>query len=262
MYLEILLLGIIVFAVLTINGFIKPNKFIQDNQDIFMKLKEEDYDFLVKAKYGEGVDPEVLFQKRIRNGLIVIVLLLFIFISSLSIVKIVFACVGGFLMFKMDYSNLKKYYKSHLMLIDSMLPHYLKGLEILIQHYTVPVAIGKSIADAPEVFREGLVDMINKINAGDSSINPYMEFAQAYPVRDSMRMMRLLYRLSLGRQERKQEQLLTFSKTISNLQEKARETRYKERLDKMESTTMSMLVATGVGVMVFLVIAVIHMMGK
>jgi hypothetical protein len=262
MYLEILIIGIIAFVVLSINGFIKPNKFIQDNQDIFMKLKEEDYDFLVRAKYGDGVDPEVLFQKRIRNGLVVVVLLLFVFIASLSIVKVVFACVGGFLMFKMDYSNLKKYYKRHLMLIDSMLPHYLKGLEILIQHYTVPVAIGKSISDAPEVFRDGLVDMINKINAGDSTINPYMEFAQAYPVRDSMRMMRLLYRLSLGRQERKQEQLLTFSKTISNLQEKARETRYKERLEKMESKTMSMLVSTGVGVMVFLVVAVIHMMGK
>jgi hypothetical protein len=146
------------------------------------------------------------------------------------------------------------------MLIDSMLPHYLKGLEILIQHYTVPVAIGKSISDAPEVFRDGLVDMINKINAGDSTINPYMEFAQAYPVRDSMRMMRLLYRLSLGRQERKQEQLNTFSKTISNLQEKARETRYKERLDKMESKTMQMLIATGLGVMVLLVIAVMQLM--
>ena len=102
--------------------------------------------------------------------------------------------------------------------------------------------------------------MINEINAGDSSINPYMEFAQTYPVRDSMRMMRLLYRLSLGRQERKQEQLLTFSKTISNLQQKARDTRYKERLEKMESKTMSMLVATGLGLMVFLIIAVLMMM--
>ena len=164
-------------------------------------------------------------------------------------------------MFKLDYLNLKSFYKKHLLEIDSMLPHYLKGLEILIQHYTVPVAIGKSISDAPEIFREGLVDMINKINAGDSSINPYMEFAQTYPVRDSMRMMRLLYRLSLGRQERKQEQLLTFSKTISNLQQKARDTRYKERLDKMESKTMSMLISTGLGVMIFLVFAVMHMMG-
>ena len=164
-------------------------------------------------------------------------------------------------MFKLDYMNLTKFYKQHLQKIDSMLPYYLKGLEILIQHYTVPVALGKSIPDAPEIFRDGLIEMINKINAGDSTVTPYMEFAQTYPVRDSMRMMRLLYRLSLGRQERKQEQLITFSKTISNLQQKAREMRYKNRLDKMESKTMSMLVSTGVGVMVFLVIAVIHMMG-
>ena len=261
MYIEILILGVIIFAILTANGYIKPNKFIQDNQDIFMKLKEDDYAFLVKAKYGDGLDPDVLFQKRIRNGLIVIVLIIFVFISNLSGIKVVFSVVIGFGMFKLEYINLKNFYKAHLQAIDSMLPHYLKGLEILIQHYTVPVAIGKSISDAPEIFRDGLVDMINKINAGDSTINPYMEFAQTYPVRDSMRMMRLLYRLSLGRQERKQEQLLTFSKTISNLQQKAREMRYKARLDKMESKTMSMLVSTGVCSMVFLVIAVMDMMG-
>ena len=262
MYLEILIIGIIAFVVLSINGFIKPNKFIQDNQDIFMKLKEEDYDFLVKAKYGDGLDSDVLYQKRIKNGLIVIVLLIFIMLSSLSLVKIVLACVGGYVAFKMDYSNLKSFYKRHLQQIDSMLPYYLKGLEILIQHYTVPVALGKSIPDAPEIFRSGLIEMINKINAGDATVTPYMEFAQTYPVRDSMRMMRLLYRLSLGRQERKQEQLITFSKTISNLQQKARETRYKERLDKMESKTMNMLVCTGVGVMILLLIAVMNMIGS
>ncbi len=86
-----------------------------------------------------------------------------------------------------------------------------------------------------------------------------MRFARDYPVRDSMRMMRLLYRLSLGRQERKQEQLVTFSKTISSLQLKARETKYKERLDKMEGKTMSMLVTTGLGVMILLVLAVMMM---
>ncbi|HAB66911.1 MAG TPA: hypothetical protein DCE23_06045 [Firmicutes bacterium] len=262
MYFEILAVGILAFVVLTVNGYIKPNKFIQDNQDIFMKLKEDDYDFLVKAKYGDGLDPDVLFQKRIKNALIIIVLVIFLMLSSLSLVKIVLAVVVGYVSFKMDYSSLKKYYKSHLVLIDSMLPYYLKGLEILIQHYTVPVAIGKSINDAPEIFRDGLIDMINKINAGDSTVTPYMEFAQTYPVRDSMRMMRLLYRLSLGRQERKQEQLITFSKTISNLQQKARETRYKERLDKMESKTMSMLVTTGVGVMILLVIQIMSMLSS
>ena len=259
MYLEILVIGIISFVVLTVNGYIKPNKFIQDNQDIFLKLKEEDYDFLVRAKYGDGLDSDVLYQKRIKNGLLVMVLLLFLMLKDLNLVKIVLSCVGGYLMFKLDYMNLTKFYKAHLQKIDSMLPYYLKGLEILIQHYTVPVALGKSIPDAPEMFRDGLIEMINKINAGDSTVTPYMEFAQTYPVRDSMRMMRLLYRLSLGRQERKQEQLITFSKTISNLQQKARDQRYKDRLDKMESKTMSMLVSTGVGVMVLLVIFIMNM---
>ena len=260
MYFEILTIGIISFVVLTVNGYIKPNKFIQDNQDIFMKLKEEDYDFLVRAKYGDGLDADVLYQKRIKNGLVVMVLLIFVMLSDLSAVKILLSAVGGYLAFKVDYSNLKKYYKRHLVLIDSMLPYYLKGLEILIQHYTVPVALGKSIADAPEIFRDGLIEMINKINAGDSTVTPYMEFAQMYPVRDSMRMMRLLYRLGLGSQENKQEQLLMFSRTISTLQNKAREQKYKERLEKMENKTMMMLFGTGGGILGFLLLSMMMMM--
>ena len=140
-----------------------------------------------------------------------------------------------------------------------MLPYYLKSLEILIQHYTVPVALGKSIDDAPEIFKPGLRVLIEKINSGDSTIDPYMEFANTYPVRDSIRMMRLLYRLGLGSQEKKQERLLMFSKTVSNLQNKARETKYKERLGHMESQTMIMLIATGAGVMVLILMSMIYM---
>ena len=113
--------------------------------------------------------------------------------------------------------------------------------------------------DAPEIFRDGLQDLINAINSGDDTIAPYMEFAKMYPVRDSMRMMRLLYRLSIGRQDRKQEQLLSFSKSISSLQQKARDTKYKNRLEKMEGMTMKMLVTTGVGVMILLILSVLQM---
>ena len=74
-----------------------------------------------------------------------------------------------------------------------------------------------------------------------------------------MRMMRLLYRLGLGKQEDKQERLLMFSRTVSNLQAKAREQKYKERLNHMESQTMVMLVATGAGVMVLILISMIYM---
>ena len=45
-----------------------------------------------------------------------------------------------------DYNSVKNYYKAHLHNINLKLPYYLKSLEILIQHYTVPVALGKSFS--------------------------------------------------------------------------------------------------------------------
>lgn len=261
MQIEIVIIAVIVFLIMTVSGQISINQMISDNQMLFLKLKESDWDFLVRAKYGTGVNPDILFNKRIKNALIVMVLLFMFFIKDLNAVKLLVIFVAGIFIFKSGYSDIKKYYARHIHEIDAMLPYYLKGLEILIQHYTVPVAIGKSMKDAPEIFREGLQEMIEAINSGDDSIEPYMEFARQYPVRDSMRMMRLLYRLGLGRQERKQEQLLTFSRSISSLQQKARDTRYKNRLEKMESKTMHMLITTGIGVMILLVLAVIQLMG-
>ena len=75
-----------------------------------------------------------------------------------------------------------------------------------------------------------------------------------------MRMMRLLYRLGLGSQEGKQERLLMFSRTVSNLQAKAREQKYKERLEVMENKTMMMLCTTGAGILVLLLYSMMSMM--
>ena len=261
MQIEIIILAVIIFVIMAYTGQININQLIIDNQMIFMRLKESDWDFYVRAKYGNNANADILFNKRIKNALMVMVLVFFFLIKDFNSVKLLLIFVAGFFVFKMPYNDIKKYYARHIHEIDSMLPYYLKNLEILIQHYTVPVAIGKSMAEAPEIFRDGLREMIDAINSGDDTIEPYMEFARKYPVRDSMRMMRLLYRLSLGRQERKQEQIMAFSRTISNLQQKARDTRYKNRLEKMESKTMSMLITTGLGLMILLVFAVIKLMG-
>ena len=260
MQIEILIIAVIVFGIMTMTGQINFTQLISDNELLFRKLKEEDYDFLVSAKYGDNVNPNVLFNKRIKYAVIAMVVITLLTINKLSGASMLVIIALGFGLFKFPYIGLKSHYKSHVAEIDSMLPYYLKSLEILIQHYTVPVALGKSMADAPEIFKEGLQEMIDEINAGDDTINPYMNFAKKYPVRDSMRMMRLLYRLSLGKQENKQEQLLSFSRTITSLQQKARETKYKNRLEKMEKKTMSMLVATGLGVMILLIFAVLQMM--
>lgn len=261
MYFEIVVLAVIILFVMQYIGGFSINKFVDDNATYFKRLQEDDFEFYAKAKYGDAIDIDKLFNARLQQALIVGLLAGFAMINKMSYTTflIIFAVIFG--MFKLPYMQLKQYYKSHLHLIDTQLPYYLKNLEILIQHYTVPVALGKSLGDAPEIFQEGLRELIEKINAGDSSINPYMEFAKEYPVRDSMRMMRLLYRLGLGKQERKQEQLLSFSKNVSSLQQKAREARYKSRLDHMESKTMQMLVCTGAGVMLLLVLSILQNFG-
>ena len=216
---------------------------------------------LAHSSEFENENLTILFSNRVKNGLIVIVGLIFVFMSNLSFINILVAFIGGFLVFKMPYNNLKSYYNRNLYQINLMLPYYLKSLEILVQHYTVPVALARSIETAPEIFKSGLKTLVDKIEAGDSSVDPYMDFAKEYPVRDSMRMMRLLYRLGLGDQENKQEQLTMFSKTVSSLQNKSREQKYKDRLEKMEKKTMIMLMGTGGGIMLLLMLSMTMMMG-
>lgn len=260
--MEILIVGVILIFVFNYVGFFSFNKFVEDNNMLFERLKEKDYEFFLISKYGDKVDVKTKYQARVKTAIIVFIIGIIVAMTSFQslnfAVKLVLVLGVTFLIFKDDYTRVKNYYAVHLHDINLKLPYYLKSLEILIQHYTVPVAITKSLDEAPEMFKPGLRELIASIDSGDSTIEPYMEFARRYPVRDSMRMMRLLYRLSLGSQERKQEQLIVFSRTISNLQAKSRETKYKERLEKMEKKTMTMLVATGAGVMVILVLSILQ----
>lgn len=258
--MNFIFIAIIILFVLEYNKKIDTRKFVTDAEPYFRFLMEDDYKFLLTIKYGNDVDVNKLFGIRVRNGLIIIVLCVFLFLSRFTFVYFILAVVIGYIVFKMPYTKLRKYYNSNLYKINLMLPYYLKGLEILIQHYTVPVALNRSISTAPEMFKPGLEKMVARIEEGDSSVDPYMDFAKEYPVRDSMRMMRLLYRLGLGSQENKHEQLIMFSKTVSNLQNKAREQKYKDRLEKMENKTMQMLFATGGGILLLMVFAMMMLM--
>ena len=196
--MEILLVGVILIYILQKNRMVDTGKFIHDNGNWLRKFKESDYDFLVRSKYGESADPDLLFDKRIQNAFVVSVVLLFLFITDLTFINVLAAFVVGYFVFKSGYSSLKSYYKSHLHEINLQLPYFLKNLEVLAQHYTIPVALAKSVETAPEIFKAGLKKLLERINEGDSTVEPYMDFAKEYPVNDSMRMMRLLYRLSLG----------------------------------------------------------------
>ena len=255
MGLIFILVTVILVFIFIYNNVFDGNKFIKELSPLFKNIIEDDYEFLVRLRYeDEDVDLEEMFEKRIRNAVLAFLIVLFLSIlaGKLAFIVIFLAVVLALLIFKMPYFKLKRMYKAHLHSIDLLLPYYLKGLEILVQHYTVPIALSRSIETAPEVFKKGLLKLVAKIDSGDSSIKPYTDFAEEYPVRDSMRMMRLLYRLSLGSQDNKQEQVMAFSRMVSTLQNKARQIKYQERLDKMEKKTMVMLFATGGGVMALL----------
>ncbi len=258
--MEFAIVVLIMLFALSYGGAIDSKKLYQDNKEFFKMLKEKDYDFLVKSKYQGEVDPDVLFEKRIKQLMVATVVVIAILLFNFSWINLILGILIVIAIYKNQYSSLKSYYKKHLTEIDQTLPYYLKSIEILAQHYTIPVAISKSIETAPTMFKSGLIEMVKKIDSGDSSIDPYIAFAEEYPVRDSLRMMRLLYRLSIGAQENKQEQLLVFSKSVSSLQNKAREQKYKKRLDKMEKKTLAMLMVTGGGTMLVLFIAMVMMM--
>ena len=262
--MELVIVAAIVIFIALYNQIIETKGFITDVKPLVRKLMESDYEFLLRVKYkSKDLDINKLFYNRIRNGILTIALAIFVLAITgyLSYMFAMGACILGYVVFKSDYSNLKSYYKARLHYMDAMLPYYLKSLEILLQHYTVPVALSRSIDTAPEIFKPGLKKLVARIDEGDSSIQPYIDFANEYPVRDSMRMMRLLYRLGLGSQAEKHEQIMMFSKTVSTLQNKAREQKYKNRLESMEKRTMVMLFATGGGVMLILFLSMTIMMG-
>lgn len=259
--MEFVIIAVIIIFVLNYNRIVDTNRFITDTEPYFRTLMEDDYVFLLGIRYpGRDLDINQLFGLRVRNGLLTIVFVIMIFLNQISFIYVLLAVIAGYLVFKSPYNSLKSYYKANLHHVNLMLPYYLKSLEILVQHYTVPVALSRSIDTAPEVFRPGLRRLVARIDGGDSSIQPYIDFANEYPVRDSMRMMRLLYRLGLGSQQDKHEQVMMFSRTVSALQNKAREQKYKERLEKMESQTMIMLFTTGGGIMGLMLLAMMMLM--
>lgn len=254
-------IGVIIIFILNYNRVVDTRKFIGDTGGVLSHLMEDDFEFLLQVKYpGRNIDAYALFQRRLRDGALVTLALMFVFFNSMNIIYFGICLLLGYIAFKSKYFSLSSYYKANLQYINTMLPYYLKTLEILVQHYTVPVALSRSIEAAPEVFKPGLRRLVARIEEGDSSVQPYIDFANEYPVRDSMRMMRLLYRLGLGSQQNKHEQVMMFSRTVSALQNKAREQKYKERLEKMENQTLIMLICTGGGAMALMFLSMMQLM--
>ena len=121
MQIELAIVAIIVFYILSKSGRISISKLIADNEMYFRRLKESDYEFYVKAKYGDSVNADILFNKRLQNSLIVMLVVFCLLLKNMSYLYFIVVLIVGFAFFKLDYMNLKGYYKKHLHEIDTML---------------------------------------------------------------------------------------------------------------------------------------------
>ena len=109
--IEILAVGVILIFLFSYIGAFSFTKFVEDNNAVLGKLKEDDYDFYVISKYGDKADPNERYQKRVKNAIIVFIIgLVFMITSAVNLnfaIKLVIVFALTYLVFKDDYNKLK-----------------------------------------------------------------------------------------------------------------------------------------------------------
>ena len=88
--MEFILIGVIVLFIFQSHRLIDSKKFIDDNQEYFRGMMEDDYEFFLKSKYGDDVDVNAEYSKRIRNGIVTIVVFIFLFLNNMNFINIFF----------------------------------------------------------------------------------------------------------------------------------------------------------------------------
>ena len=80
--MEFILIAIIILFILEYTKRIDTKKFIGETEPYFRFLMEDDYKFLLSVKYGSDIDVNKLFGQRVRNGVLTIIVLVFVFLLS------------------------------------------------------------------------------------------------------------------------------------------------------------------------------------
>jgi hypothetical protein len=107
--MEFVLIGFILLFILYYNNKVDTNKFIREIEPHLQFMMEDDYRFLVHAKYG-GTDEAVdeLYAIRIRNGLVATVVMVLIFLTQLNFIYFTLSFIIGYVVFKMPYFKIKE----------------------------------------------------------------------------------------------------------------------------------------------------------
>ena len=121
---EIFAVGIIIFFVFSYIGTFNVNTFIDDNKALFEKLREDDYNFLLIAKYGEQVDCNAKFNQRVKTSLVVFLIGMFFAITSVSNVNFAVKLVIVLFITYLIYKDKRLYLSTILDLYDRKVVAY------------------------------------------------------------------------------------------------------------------------------------------
>ena len=154
------------------------------------KLVEKDYLFLISKVSKRRWQREL--RDRVLISLICSLLGLLMGFDSLVILALFFGS------YYLQYKWLQYKYKKKLEIAVIEFPFLLDKLAALIQTNSVPVSISKVIHDAPGLFQDDLISLLEEIHQDGTSIKPYVNFADKYPqIEDLQSIMRSLYSLTI-----------------------------------------------------------------
>ena len=223
------MLLIIISALLLIYYILSYDKVSLINEyyeimDLIVEKDLEYYGYKVKNKKLKQ-----LFNERILFSI------LGIFIFLCLKVNVIIVLIIGFVIYHCYYLILKNSYISIVKKTNEQFPYYLNSLAILIQQNPVPIAIKKSIDNAPIVFKDELIELVNQIHTDASSIQPYLSFAKKFEnIDDIYRIMRTIYNLALKSNNR--EVMITSLSKLTNEKLNVQiKIEFKNRLDSLQT---------------------------
>ena len=101
--MELVIISVIVLFVVSYTKMVDFQDLFTNNEKVKSILKEKDYEFYAMAKYGGDVDINALFNKRIKNtGLMLIVAMLFL-LFNFSWINLIICCILVGAVYKSDY---------------------------------------------------------------------------------------------------------------------------------------------------------------
>lgn len=122
--------------------------------------------------------------------------------------------------------------------VEKVFPEWLLSLALQLQTDNVYVSISKTLLDAPEILKEPLVELQEKLEETPGDIKPFVEFLKEYNIVEIEAAMKMIYSLSEFGTDDAQEQIKNIVERNTKMMNKAEENKIQ---DELAGITFTML---------------------